>query len=128
MAEHHQQSQQRGEQQLQNDSFKNFFQENGPSSSKVLAVVTLLPVGGTLLVLAGMSLIGTLVGLAIATPIFMIFSPVLVLAALVIAGSIAGFLTSGAFGIIGLSSLSWIANYLRGMRGSMSQQLDQAKR
>ncbi|XWS60047.1 hypothetical protein CRYUN_Cryun07bG0000400 [Craigia yunnanensis] len=128
MAENHQQNQQHRQQQHQTDNLKNFSQENGPSRSKVLAVVTLLPVGGTLLLLAGLSLIGTLVGLTIATPIFLIFSPVLVPAALVIAGSIAGFLISGAFGIIGLSSLSWIANYLRRMRGSMSQQLDQAKR
>ncbi|XVF08402.1 hypothetical protein REPUB_Repub07fG0000500 [Reevesia pubescens] len=117
MAEHHQQNQH----YRQTDNLKNFFQENSPSTSKVLAVVALVPMGGTLLLLAGLSLIGTLIGLAIATPIFLIFSPVLVPAAIVIVGSIAGFLISGAFGITRLSSLSWIANYLRGMRGSMSQ-------
>ncbi|KAE8715265.1 Oleosin 21.2 kDa [Hibiscus syriacus] len=61
--------------------------------------------------------------LDIAVPIFLIFSPVLVPAAVLIAGSIAGFLTSGAFGITGLSSQSWIANFLRGRRSSVSQQL-----
>ncbi|XVE56323.1 hypothetical protein DITRI_Ditri04bG0000500 [Diplodiscus trichospermus] len=128
MAEHTQHQQHR-QQQHQADNFKNFLQEkNDPSTSKVLAVVTLLPVGGTLLLLAALSFIGTLVGLAIAAPIFLIFSPVLVPAALVIAGSLAGFLTSGAFGITGLSSFSWIANYLRRMRGSMSHPPDQAKR
>lgn len=125
MAEHRQED--------ETGSLKNLFEEKGPSSSKVLAVATLVPVGGTLLFLAGISLIGTLIGLAIATPLFIIFSPVLVPAVLVIAGSIAGFLTSGAFGIIGLSSIAWIANHLRGTRddgGSLSSQqlVDQAKR
>ncbi|KAG4147959.1 hypothetical protein ERO13_D05G256000v2 [Gossypium hirsutum] len=120
MAEHRQQLR-------QTDDMKNFFHENGPSTSKVLTVATLLPVGGTLLLLAGLSLIGSLIGLAIAAPLFLIFSPVLVPAALLIAGSIAGFLTSGAFGITGLSSLSWIANYIRGSRSSMSQGLDPVK-
>ncbi|KAB2030917.1 hypothetical protein ES319_D05G266800v1 [Gossypium barbadense] len=120
MAEHRQQLR-------RTDDMKNFFHENGPSTSKVLTVATLLPVGGTLLLLAGLSLIGSLIGLAIAAPLFLIFSPVLVPAALLIAGSIAGFLTSGAFGITGLSSLSWIANYIRGSRISMSQGLDPVK-
>ncbi|MBA0721073.1 hypothetical protein Golax_008649 [Gossypium laxum] len=120
MAEHRQQLR-------RTDDMKNFFHENGPSTSKVLTVATLIPVGGTLLLLAGLSLLGSLIGLAIAAPLFLIFSPVLVPAALFIAGSIAGFLTSGAFGITGLSSLSWIANYIRGSRGSMSQGLDPVK-
>ncbi|KAE8701884.1 protein LATERAL ORGAN BOUNDARIES-like [Hibiscus syriacus] len=105
------------------DNMKNRFHENGPSTSKVLTIVTLLPIGATLLFLSGLSFIGSLTALAIAAPIFLIFSPVLVPAALLIAGSVAGFLTSGAFGITGLSSLSWIANFLRGRRGFVSQKL-----
>ncbi|KAK6261247.1 hypothetical protein QUC31_007063 [Theobroma cacao] len=128
MAEYQQQNLQYPQQQPQTDNYNNYFQDNHPSTSKVLAVVTLLPVAGTLLGLAGLSLVGTLIGLAFAIPLFLLFSPVLVPAALVIAGSVAGFLTSGAFGITGLSSLSWIVNYLRGTRGSMSQRLDHAKR
>ncbi|KAE8724102.1 Oleosin 18.2 kDa [Hibiscus syriacus] len=102
------------------DNMKYFFHENGPSTSKVVTVATLLPIGGTLLLLSGMSFIGSLIGLAMAAPIFLTFSPVLVPAALLIAGSVAGFLTSGAFGITGLSSLSWIGNFVRGY---MYQQL-----
>ncbi|KAJ6970571.1 hypothetical protein NC653_034995 [Populus alba x Populus x berolinensis] len=74
---------------------------------------SLLPVGGTLLFLAGLTLVGTLTGLAVATPLFVIFSPVLVPAALVIGLGVLGFLTSGAFGLTALSSLSWMASYIR---------------
>ncbi|XP_021891909.1 oleosin 18.2 kDa-like [Carica papaya] len=105
---------------------KGLLPEKRPSTSQVLAVVTLLPVGGTLLLLAGITLTGTLIGLAVATPLFIIFSPVLVPAAIVIGLAITGFLTSGAFGITALSSLSWIVNYVRRMRDP--QWMEQAKR
>ncbi|OMO77486.1 Oleosin [Corchorus capsularis] len=106
-----------------------YFQDNnGPSTSKILAVVTLLPLGGTLVALAGLSFTATLIGLAITTPLFLLFSPILVPAALVIGLSVAGFLTSGAFGITGLSSLSWIANYLRRTGPYASRQFELGKR
>ncbi|KAJ9163780.1 hypothetical protein P3X46_023412 [Hevea brasiliensis] len=100
----------------------------GPSTSQIIAVVTLLPLSGTLLFLAGITLTGTLIGLAITTPVFVVCSPVLVPAALVIGLAVVGFLASGAFGITALSSLSWMANYIREMRGKLPQQMEQAKR
>lgn len=90
---------------------------------------SLLPVGGNLLFLAGLTLVGTLTGLAVATPLFVIFSPVLVPAALVIGLGVLGFLTSGAFGVTAVSSLSWMACYIRSLiRGPLPQILDQARR
>ncbi|KAL6587457.1 hypothetical protein OROMI_000435 [Orobanche minor] len=89
----------------------------GPSAAKILAVATLLPIGGSLLGLAGIILAGTLIGLAVATPLFVIFSPVLVPAAILLAGSVTGFLTSGAFGLTGLSSFSWVFNSFRQATG-----------
>ncbi|KAM1009370.1 hypothetical protein FF1_044821 [Malus domestica] len=102
-------------------------QSDGPSTGQVLAVITGLPVGGTLLGLAGLTFMGTIIGALLATPLFIIFSPVLVPALFVIGLAVTGFLTSGAFGLTGLSSLSWIANYLR--RSSVvPEALDEAKR
>ncbi|XAR67988.1 hypothetical protein NMG60_11002958 [Bertholletia excelsa] len=100
--------------------------EKGPSKSQVLAVVTLLPVGGVLLLISGLTLAGTLIGLTVATPLFVIFSPILVPAAIVLALAVAGFLTSGAFGVTALASLSWIVNYLRGAR--VPEQMEHMKR
>lgn len=105
--------------------------QRGPSTSQVLAVLTLLPVGGTLLALSGVTLAGTVLGLAVTTPLFVIFSPVLVPAALTIGLAVTAFLTSGAFGLTGLSSLSWFLNFFRqatGATGSVQEQLDRAKK
>ncbi|KAJ9135368.1 hypothetical protein P3X46_032559 [Hevea brasiliensis] len=103
-------------------------QQKGPSASKVLAVVTLLPVGGGLLALAGLTLVGTLIGLAITTPLFFIFSPVLVPAAFVLGLAVVAVLASGAFGLTGLTSLSWVLQYLRQVTQAIPEQLDQAKK
>ncbi|KAF4389450.1 oleosin Ara h 10.0102-like [Cannabis sativa] len=101
-------------------------QQQGPSTGKILAVMALLPVGGTLLALAGLTLMGTVIGLLLSTPVFLLFSPVLVPAALTIGLAVASFLTSGALGVTGLSSLSWVLNFFR--RTSVPEQLDHAKR
>lgn len=102
--------------------------QKGPTKSQVLAVVTLLPVGAFLLLLAGLTLTGTLTGLAVTAPLFLIFSPVLVPATLLITFAVAGFLTSGTFGITGLSAISWIMNFLWGARvGTLTQQADRTK-
>ncbi|XP_038903557.1 oleosin 18.2 kDa-like [Benincasa hispida] len=100
----------------------------GPSASTILAVVTLVPLGGSLLGLAGLTLAATLFGLAVSTPVFIIFSPILVPAILTIGLAVLAFLTSGAFGLTALSSLTWAFNYLRRATGFMPDQIDQAKR
>ncbi|KAG6424743.1 hypothetical protein SASPL_115163 [Salvia splendens] len=102
---------------------KSLLPKNGPSTGQVLAILTLLPVGGSLLGLAGITLVGSLLGLAVATPLFVIFSPILLPAAILIAGTVAAFLTSGAFGLTGLSSLSWVFRQATGQ-----EPLDYAKR
>ncbi|XP_073274582.1 oleosin H1-like [Primulina huaijiensis] len=118
--------QQQQQQQRYEGGLKNILPQKGPSASQVLAIVTLLPVSGTLLALAGITLAGSLIGLAVATPVFLIFSPVLVPAAILIAGAVTAFLTSGAFGLTGLSSLSWVLNSFRQATGR--EPLDYAKR
>lgn len=108
------------------EAFKGMFPVRAPSKTQVLTFVTFLPVGGTLLLLAGLTLEATLIGLAITTLLFVIFSPVLVPAAFVIGLAITGFLKSGAFGITALSALSWMANPLRRMR--VPEQMEHLKR
>ncbi|KAL4353018.1 hypothetical protein GQ457_06G041230 [Hibiscus cannabinus] len=102
------------------------YQSSGPSTTQVLSVLTLLPIGGTLLALAGLTLTGTVIGLTVATPLFVIFSPVLVPAAIAVAMVVVGFLTSGVFGVTGVSSLSYLLNRLRRDRrsSSSSEQFD----
>ncbi|KAK2413663.1 Oleosin family protein [Trifolium repens] len=104
------------------------YSEKSPSASQILAVITGFPVGVILLSLAGLSLLGTLTGLAVTTPLFILFSPVLVPATIVIGLAVAGFLTSGAFGLTALSSFSWVMNYIRETQGTVPEQLESVKR
>lgn len=82
---------------------KTLLPQKGPSTTQILAVVTLVPVGGLLLGLAGLTLLGTIIALAVATPVFLLFSPVLVPAAITLALAVIGFLTSGQFILFSLS-------------------------
>ncbi|GJM96293.1 hypothetical protein PR202_ga13115 [Eleusine coracana subsp. coracana] len=95
------------------EQVKGMLQDKSPSASQALTVATLFPLGGLLMVLSGLALAGSVVGLALATPLFLLFSPVLVPAALLIGLAVTGFLTSGALGLGGLSSLTVLANTAR---------------
>ncbi|VVA96051.1 unnamed protein product [Arabis nemorensis] len=101
--------------------------QSGPSSTQVLAVVGGVPVGGALLLLAGLTLAGSVIGLMLAFPLFLIFSPVIVPAAFVIGLAMTGFFTSGAIGLTGLSSMSWVLNFFRRARERMPEELEEAK-
>ncbi|WOG93432.1 hypothetical protein DCAR_0312716 [Daucus carota subsp. sativus] len=79
---------------------------DSPTISQVLPIITLLQLGGTLLGLASITFISSVTGLIVATPFFIIFSPVIVPAALAIGLAVTGVVASQAFGISGLSSLS----------------------
>ncbi|KAL7190339.1 hypothetical protein ACSBR2_022589 [Camellia fascicularis] len=106
---------------------KSLYPQSGPSPSKVLAILA-LPVSGTLLGLSGISLAGSLIGLAMVTPLFFIFSPVLVPAATVACLTLAGLMASGAFGLMGLTAMSWVLNYIRQASAGMPQQMEEVKR
>ncbi|KAL1203388.1 Oleosin 20.3 kDa [Cardamine amara subsp. amara] len=100
----------------------------GPSSNQVLSLIIGVPVGGTLLALAGLTLAGSVIGLLVSIPLFLLFSPVIVPAALTIGLAATAILASGLFGLTGLSSVSWVLNYIRGTTESVPEQLDYAKR
>ncbi|KAE9610087.1 putative oleosin [Lupinus albus] len=99
--------------------------KNAPSTSKILAISTVVPFGASLLIFAFLTLTVTIIGLAVSAPLLVFFSPVLVPAALVIGFAVAGFLTSGACGITSLSSFAWMASYLR--RSRLPEQLQCVK-
>ncbi|CAN8233170.1 unnamed protein product [Cochlearia groenlandica] len=108
--------------------YKSMMSESGPSSTQVLSLLVGVPVVGSLLAIAGLLLAGSVIGLLISIPLFLLFSPVIVPAAITIGLAVTGFLASGMFGLTGLSSISWVMNYLRGTRQSVPEQLEYAKR
>ncbi|XP_039064873.1 oleosin 18.2 kDa-like [Hibiscus syriacus] len=104
------------------------YHSGGPSATQILAVLTLLPVGGSLLALSGLTLAGTVIGLLVATPVFLLFSPILVPAVIAISMAVTGFLSSGAFGLTGLSSLNYVLNRLRYATGTEQMDLEEARK
>ncbi|GMJ08824.1 hypothetical protein like AT3G01570 [Hibiscus trionum] len=81
--------------------------EEGQSNTHVLAALVLIPLSVAVLALAALMLTGTLIGLSLALPLFIIFSPIIVPAVIAISLLVAGFLSSGAFGFMGVLSLGY---------------------
>ena len=80
---------------------------------QVVKAATAATAGGSLLVLSGLILAGTVIALTIATPLLVIFSPVLVPAVITVSLLVLGFLASGGFGVAGITVFSWIYRYFR---------------
>lgn len=110
MAEHYQQSQ---------------YQQS--RSQQVVKAATAVTAGGSLLILSGLILAGTVIALTVATPLFVIFSPVLVPAVITVSVLGVGFLASGGFGVAAVTVLSWIYGYVTGKHPPGADQLEQAR-
>lgn len=93
----------------------------------MVKAVTAVTAGGSLIVLSGLLLSGTVIALTIATPLFVLFSPVLVPALITLSLLITGFLASGGFGVAAVTVLSWIYGYVTGKQPPGAEQLDQAR-
>lgn len=82
-----------------------------PRSYQVVKVASAVTAGGSLLLLSGLTLAGTVIALTIATPLLVIFSPVLVPALIAAALLFTGFAASGGFGVAAITALSWIYRF-----------------
>ncbi|CAI9768246.1 unnamed protein product [Fraxinus pennsylvanica] len=102
-------------------------QQQQTRSHQVVKAATAATAGGSLLVLSGLTLAGTVIALTLATPLLVIFSPVLVPAALTIFLIGSGLLASGGFGVAAISVLSWIYRYVTGKHPPGADHLDYAK-
>ncbi|KAG5048518.1 hypothetical protein JHK85_009621 [Glycine max] len=100
---------------------------NNPPSRQTVKFITAATIGITLLLLSGLTLTGTVIGLIIATPLLVIFSPILVPAAFVLFLVASGFLFSGGCGVAAIAALSWIYNYVSGNQPAGYDTLDYAK-
>ncbi|KAF8380580.1 hypothetical protein HHK36_028068 [Tetracentron sinense] len=98
-----------------------------PRSHQVVKAATAVTAGGSLLVLSGLTLAGTVIALTLATPVLVIFSPVLVPAAITVFLLMTGFVASGGFGVAAVSVLSWIYKYVTGKHPPGADQLDHAR-
>ena len=98
-----------------------------PRSTQLVKATTAVVAGGSLLILAGLVLAATVIGLTTITPLFVIFSPVLVPAVITVALLGLGFLASGGFGVAAITVLTWIYRYVTGKHPPGANQLDTAR-
>nr|AFJ66235.1 hypothetical protein 34G24.11 [Capsella rubella] len=104
-----------------------------PKATQMVKAATAVTAGGSLLVLSGLTLAGTVIALTVATPLLVIFSPVLVPAVITVTLIITGFLASGGFGIAAITAFSWLyrfeymVNVYRHMTGSGSEKIENAR-
>lgn len=101
--------------------------ESVPSSRPAAKFLTATTLSAMLLFLSGLTLTWTVIALIMATPIMVLFSPVLVPSAIVIFLVITGFLFSGGCGVAAITALSWIYNYVQGKHPLGADKLDYAR-
>ncbi|KAJ0856047.1 putative oleosin [Helianthus annuus] len=102
-------------------------QYNESRAHQVVKAATAATVGGSLLVLSGLTLVGTVITLTVATPLLVIFSPVLVPAVMTVFLLATGFLTSGGFGLAAATVFSWMYRYVTGERRTGVESYDQMR-
>lgn len=86
---------------------------------------TAAALGGSLQLLSGLTLTGTVIALILATPLLVLFSPVLVPATITLLLLFAGFIISGALGATGVFVLYWMYSYAAGKHHVGADKLDQ---
>ncbi|CAI9097059.1 OLC1v1033358C1 [Oldenlandia corymbosa var. corymbosa] len=96
-------------------------------SHQVAKTTTAVTLGGSLMVLSGLTLTGTVIGLVLLTPLLVIFSPVLVPAAITLFLITAGLITSGGLGATASFLFYWMYRYATGKHPIGADQIDRAK-
>ncbi|KAF5190671.1 Oleosin [Thalictrum thalictroides] len=102
-------------------------QQESPLAYQVVRVATAVTAGGSFLLLSGLLLVGTVIALACATPILVLFSPVLVPAVLAVVLLTGGFVTSSGFGFAAVALLKWMYDYVKGYHPTGADQIDHAR-
>ncbi|EOA28612.1 hypothetical protein CARUB_v10024833mg [Capsella rubella] len=101
--------------------------ESAPSTRQVVRFLTAATIGLSLLVLSGLTLTGTVIGLIVATPLMVLFSPVLVPAMITLVLLTAGFFFSGGCGVAAATALTWIYRYVTGKHPMGADKVDYAR-
>ncbi|KAL5728436.1 Oleosin 1-like [Ranunculus cassubicifolius] len=81
---------------------------------QVVKATTAVALGGGLLTLSGLLLVGTVLALTIATPVLVLFSPVLVPAVITVSLIGTGFFASGGFGVAAATVFTFMYKQITG--------------
>ncbi|KAI4335820.1 hypothetical protein L6164_014429 [Bauhinia variegata] len=108
-------------------TFLRKLQENAPNSTQLVGLLTFLVSGAILLMLTGITITGTVLGLIFFTPLIILSTPLWVPAGTVFFLTTAGFLTACGFSVVVVAALSWMYRYFRGLHPPGSDRVDYAR-
>lgn len=108
-------------------SFLRKMHEHAPNSTQLIGLLTLVISGGILLLLTGLTLTATALGLIFFTPLILITSPIWVPAVSILLVTVAGFFTFSAFVVAAVGGFSWLYKYLKGFHPPGSDRVDYAR-
>ncbi|XP_020228583.1 oleosin 1 [Cajanus cajan] len=108
-------------------TFLRRLQERAPHSNHLCGVLTLLATASVLLILAGLTASGAVLGLMVFLPFIIVSSPLWVPAATILLVFTAAFLSVCGFGLATVAALSWMYRYFRGLHPPGSDRVDYAR-
>nr|ALB76830.1 oleosin [Jatropha curcas] len=98
-----------------------------PQSYPRVKFATAVTLGAAFLILSGLTLTGTIIALIMATTFLVLFSPILVPAAIAVVLVASGFFFSGGCGLAAIMVLTWMYNYLAGKHPPGADKIDYAR-
>ncbi|GAV73033.1 Oleosin domain-containing protein [Cephalotus follicularis] len=108
-------------------SFLNKLQSHAPNSSQLAGFLTLLVSASILLLLTGLTVTTTILGLIFFTPLIIFSSPIWIPVGTVLFIAIAGLLSVCGFGVTVAAGLSWMYRYFKGLNPPGSDRVDYAR-
>ncbi|XP_044467146.1 oleosin G-like [Mangifera indica] len=112
---------------LNANSFLLKFQAHAPNSAQLIGFLTLFISGSILLLLTGLTVAATVLGLILFAPLLIISSPIWVPIGTFLFLTVAGFLSICGFGVAIVAGLSWMYRYFRGLHPPGSDRVDYAR-
>ncbi|KAF9595310.1 hypothetical protein IFM89_038462 [Coptis chinensis] len=109
------------------NTFMKKLHEHIPNSTQLIGLLTLVVSGGILLVLTGLTITTTILGVIFFAPLIVISSPIWLPIGTVIFIAIAGFLSMCGFGVGTLATLTWLYKYFKGTHPIGADRVDYAR-
>ncbi|KAB1212677.1 Oleosin 16 kDa [Morella rubra] len=108
-------------------TFLRKLQDHAPNSTQLIGLLTFLVSGSILLLLTGLTVTATALGLIVFAPLILLTSPIWLPVATFLFVCTAAFLTVCGFGVAMVAAFSWMYRYFSGMNPPGSDRFDYAR-
>jgi uncharacterized membrane protein len=102
-------------------------QDHAPNSTQVVGFLTLVVSGAILLLLTGITITGTVMGLIFLAPILLVTSPIWVPVGFILFVLVAGFLSTCGVSVAAVAGATWMYKYFTGRHPVGSDRVDYAR-